>query len=46
VKLWDAEAEGLIEKGGAADGLWRLLESKTELAGSRQASCWPESARP
>jgi hypothetical protein len=28
VNLWDAEAEGLIEKGGPADGLWRLLEKQ------------------
>jgi Family of unknown function (DUF6308) len=26
VKLWDPEAEGMIEKGGPADSLWRLLE--------------------
>ena len=28
VNLWDEEAEDLIEKGGPADGLWRLLEKQ------------------
>jgi Family of unknown function (DUF6308) len=28
VNLWNAEAKGLIEKGGPADGLWRLLEKQ------------------
>jgi hypothetical protein len=28
VKLWDADAEDLIEKGGPADRLWRLLEKQ------------------
>lgn len=33
VPLWDERAGKLIERGGPADALWRLLKARTALAG-------------